>query len=69
MSDDDACRAREGLLFQYWAAKNHIFVFYVFIVYILMLLSKGTETCMNFRYESFNILISLGCLPSFTSHE
>lgn len=39
-------------------------MFYVFIVYIMMLLSKGTETCMNFRYESCNILKSLGCLPA-----
>lgn len=30
----------------------------------MMLLSKGTETCMNFRYESCNILKSLGCLPA-----
>lgn len=44
--------------------KNHLFVFFVFIVYIMMLLSKGTETCMNFRYESCNILKSLGCLPA-----
>lgn len=36
--------------------KNHLFVLYVFIVYIMMLLSKGTETCMNFRYELCIIL-------------
>lgn len=43
-------------LAQYWVAKkNHLFVLYVFIVYIMMLLSKGTETCMNFRYELCNL--------------
>lgn len=47
---EDVCRAREGLLPSTGWQKSFI-VLYVFIVYILMLLSKGTESCMNFRYE------------------
>lgn len=39
-------------------------VFYVFIVYILMLLSKGTETRMNFRFEVCDVVKSLGCHPA-----
>lgn len=57
MSSSDACRAREGLLLSIGRQqKKHLFVLYVFIVYIKMLLSEGTETCMNFRYDLCNIL-------------
>lgn len=38
-------------------------VFYVFIVYILMLLSKGTEARMNFRFEARDVK-SLGYRPA-----
>lgn len=38
-----------------WQNK-HLFVLYVFIVYIMMLLSEGTETCMNFRYDLCDFL-------------
>lgn len=58
MSGEDARGAREGLLLsiEWQKKKNHLYVLYVFIVYTMMLLSKGTETCMNFRYEWCNLL-------------
>lgn len=48
-------RAQEGLLLSTGWQQTFFFLLYVFIVYIMMLLSEGTETFMNFRYDLHNI--------------
>lgn len=55
MSRTVSWRAQKGRLLSTGWQQTFFFLLYVFNVYIMTLLSEGTETFMNFRYDLHNI--------------